>query len=138
VSDPKKPSDGSGLLKNLAGSTALSSALFTVQTPFPGAGPYPAVPQATLLRETWENHIVGHHAYMADRLALVQATASAPTVIVPGTSNPDYLIFVNEGETTSEGHPLTVIINPSVQIIVTAMYNRSYREIAPGIVLWRP
>jgi hypothetical protein len=75
---------------------------------------------------------------MAGKEHLVQAAVTDPTVVIRGTSNPDYIIFVNQGETSPQGSPLTVIANPELQIIVTSLYHRSFKVITPESIIWPP
>lgn len=124
--DKTRPAREQGL-----SSTALT-AIFTATTPFPG------LPEVSLTRVTWDDHVLKQHPYMVGKEQLVQATVSAPSVIVRGTSNPDYIIFINQAETSSEGNPLTVIASPHLQIIVTSLYHRSFKVIAPELVIWPP
>lgn len=123
---PKRSSE----IAKFLDSTALTS-IFTVKTPVPG------LPEVSLRQDTWDRHIVPNHPYMAGRQELVRVTVMAPTVVVQGTSNPEYLVFVNHEETSSGGSPLTVMINPEIQIIVTSLYHRSFRVYAPESVIWQ-
>ena len=104
--------------------------IFTTTTP------WPKVPQVTLFRDTWDEHIIKQHVHMAGQELQVRAVASNPTLIVPGTSNPDYVIYVSDSVTTTSGTPLAVIINPQEKLIVSAYYNRSLRVVVAGQSLW--
>lgn len=106
--------------------------LFVVPTPLPG------LPRVTLFADTWLDHIVQQHPYMQGKKTVVQATVSTPSVIMPGTSNPNYVVFVNQSVTSSAGNPLTVMINPKDQIIVTALFNRTFKIIVQEKALWLP
>jgi hypothetical protein len=106
--------------------------LFVTETPFP------RVPAATLFEDTWLEHIVRGHVYMQGREAEVRAVVASPTAVVSGTSNPDYVVFLNQSVTTSGGTPLAVIVDPQEQIICTAYYNRSLKVVAADRVLWLP
>jgi hypothetical protein len=107
-------------------------ALLVIPTPLPG------LPQVTLYQDTWLDHIVKNHPYMAGKEKLVEVAAMNPTVIMVGTSNPSYRVFVNQQATTSSGTPLIVIIDPAKEVICTALYNRSYRTIQTEQVIWSP
>ena len=101
--------------------------------------PVPGLPFVTLYQDTWADHIIKQHVYMAGKETLVETTVTNPTVVVPGTSNPDYVVFVNHQETSSQGSPLTVIIDPRDQVICTALYNKTFRVISPDQeVVWLP
>ena len=106
--------------------------ILSVTTPLPG------LPEVKLFADTWQGHIIGNHPYMAGKEKLVETTIMNPTVIMVGTSNPDYRIFVNQQQTTPSGTPLIVIVDPIEEVICTALYNRSYRIILPEQVVWSP
>jgi len=106
--------------------------LFTAKTPVPW------LPPITLLRSTWERHILPNHSYMSGKEMVVRSTISRPSVVMPGISDPANLIFVNMNVTTSKGHPLTVIVSPQKAIVLTALFNRSYRTIDQEMAIWKP
>lgn len=107
--------------------------LFFVNTPFPG------VPDVTLFEDSWENRVVARHTYMADKLLVVQGIAESPTHVLPGgSSNEDFVIFVNEAVTTPGGSLLSVIIDPKERLIITAYPDRKLKLIEPTKALWYP
>lgn len=129
MAGPGQDNDDQHLTRsNLLGSTALQT-IFTVKTPIL---PDPV----SLLKSTWEEHIIRRHPEMAGKESHVMAATSTPTFIVPGTTNPDYLIFVDHENLSQKGNPLIAVINPEINIVVTSLYHRSYRIISAGSVLW--
>jgi hypothetical protein len=106
--------------------------LFNVATPFPGS------PRVTLFQDTWTEHILPGHLEMTGKEADVQAVVTSPTLILAGSTNPNYVAYVNDMVTSSRGTPLAVIVDPQEQVICTAYYNRSFKVISPEQVLWSP
>jgi hypothetical protein len=106
--------------------------LFSVNTPFPAA------PSVTLYEDTWTKHIVPGHLELAGKEADIQTVVTSPSVVVAGSTNPNYVAYVSDTVTSSGGTPLAVIVDPQEQVICTAYYNRSFKVISPEQVLWSP
>jgi hypothetical protein len=106
--------------------------LFTAVTPLAGLS------EVTLFEDTWYDHIVRKHIYMAGKESLVRPSVLRPTVIVPGTSNLAYVVFVNLAERSPAGSPLTVVVDPLQRVICTALYNRTFKTITTEGALWLP
>jgi hypothetical protein len=106
--------------------------LFTVPTP------WDRVPKVTLFEDTWRDHIEKRHVFLAGKETVIQSIVSMPTHILPGTTNPDYVIYVNDTITTPGGTPLAVIVNPEEQIICTAYPSRSLKVIPMEQAIWLP
>jgi hypothetical protein len=108
----------------------IRKSIFTV------CSPLPASDAVRLYEDTWFYHIIANHVDLAGKELLVAQTVINPTFITIGTSNPDYVIFVNHRQVTPGGTPLIAVVDPQNQVVCTAMYNRSYRIVPPERRIW--
>ena len=103
------------------------------------ATPLSWLPTVILYRDTWFDKIVKNHVEMVGKENIVRAVVSSPTVVCRGTANPTYLVFLDSSIRSPGGTaPLTVYVDPSHRIVVSAYYNRSFARITPDQVVWHP
>jgi hypothetical protein len=73
---------------------------------------------------------------MAGREINAQIAVSTPTVVVSGRPGSGNVIFVNHGDASSKGHPITVIVNTVTAEVVTSLYDRRFVTVKEEDTLW--
>jgi hypothetical protein len=75
-------------------------------------------------------------------MQLVIGTLGAPSVVCAGTSNPNYLAFINTGVTSpGSGSPFVVFVDPyasPLPALASFGYRRDFRDLTGHTVLWLP
>lgn len=105
------------------------TSVFTVTTPYHGA------PQVTLMEDTWQEHIVSGHGEMADHQPTVKNALQKPKAVVSGTNEAGNVGFVSD-VLSPNGSPIVVFVNPADQVVVTAGYNRGFKDLSQHVLLW--
>jgi hypothetical protein len=110
--------------------------LFTVQTPYQGAS------TVVCYRDTWEQHVAFSRTQTPGIQLSVMKTLQAPSIVCEGTSNPNYIAFVNTVVTSpGSGSPLVVFVDPHAKPdprFATFSFRRDFRNLSSFSVLWSP
>lgn len=107
--------------------------LFVVETP------YEAAPQVVCYVDTLESHIASDRQKLASAAKL---SLTAPSAVVTGTTNPEYIAYVNQGDISSgAGSPFVVFVDPAAEplpAVATWGYRRDFKDLSKHTVLWLP
>jgi hypothetical protein len=75
-------------------------------------------------------------------MQLVTETLGAPSIVCAGTTNPNYLAFVNTAVISpGSGSPFVVFVDPSAipqPALASFGYRRDFRDLTGHKVLWLP
>lgn len=105
--------------------------LFAVDTPYPGA------PRVVCYRDSWNDKLVARAPSASTDIPI--RTLAAPAYVCIGTTNENYVVFVNHADTSPSGSPFVVIIDPSgnpLPAIVSIGYRRDFKDSKEHSVLW--
>jgi hypothetical protein len=107
---------------------------FVVETPHPSAA------KVVCYQDTWDIHMPTVRQNLGAQI--VVGALQQPSLIIPGTTNEDYLIYLNQ-DFTSPGHnsPFAVIVDPYGQpmpAVASFGYRRDFKDLTGHTVLWLP
>jgi len=97
--------------------------------------PLPDLPEVTLYRDTWLEHIVARHPVMEHRSQEVVETLAFPDIVWASPVDPTRLVFTQSRTITNRGSRLMVVVDRREALVCTAFYNRAMRV---GTVIWVP
>jgi hypothetical protein len=108
--------------------------LFTVATPLQSAQ------TVVCYHDTWEIHLPATRRDLGTQI--VMDTLSAPTVILQGTTNQGYVVFLNQALTSaSSKSPFAVIVDPEgnpLPAVASFGFRRDFTDLSGHSVLWLP
>jgi len=100
--------------------------------------PVPGLPDVTLYRDQWEDHIISRHVEMSGQEQIVGGVVSTPTIVINSPDSSGYYLFVNEDVRSQSGRtPLVVCVDPAERFLVTAYYDSAYKTAVIGTVVWQ-
>lgn len=70
---------------------------------------------------------------------IVISTLESPTVILQGTTEPGYVIYLNQEFTSPRNSPLAVVVDPSANplpAVATFGFRKDFKDISQKIVVW--
>lgn len=108
--------------------------LFTVQTPYSGAQ------TVVCWQDTWLFHVDATRRDLGHQVVI--GTLEAPSVILQGTTNPGYLVYLNESF-ISPGHqsPFAVIVDPQANPLAAVAsfgFRRDFKNLTGQTIVWTP
>lgn len=108
--------------------------IIAVTTPYSGAA------FVVCYEDTLTNKIIPANRVPGDPTPYIVSALENPTAVCVGTTNPDYLAFVNQSEVSfGRQHPFVVFVNPTGPqgVVASIGYRRDFKDLGPHNVLWR-
>jgi len=115
--------------------TVTRQSLFIVTTP------YEAAAEVVCYVDTYQYHLQLERQ-LPEMRQIAENSLEAPQAVVAGTSNPDYVAFVNQDVTSpGSGNPFVVFVDPKAQPMAAVAswgYRRDFKDLSRHTVLWLP
>jgi hypothetical protein len=109
--------------------------IFVVTTPYSG------VQSVVCYHDTWHIHLApAGRLFPGAREATIQ-TLEEPSAVCLGTTNPEYLAFVNQNIASSGNRkPFVVIVDPKgnpLPAVASIGFRRDFANLSPHTILWK-
>jgi hypothetical protein len=108
--------------------------LFIVTTPFDMAR------VVVCWQDTWDIHIPAIRQDLGPQI--VMGTLESPSLILQGTTESNYVIYLNQEFTSPGGNsPLAIIVDPNgnpMAAVASFGFRRDFRDITQHTVIWMP
>ena len=115
--------------------TVTRQPLFIVTTP------YEATPEVVCYVDTYQFHLQLERR-LPDMLQIAEESLQSPQAVVAGTSNPNYVAFVNQEVTSpTSRNPFVVFVDPHAEPMAAVAswgYRRDFKDLSEHTVLWLP
>jgi hypothetical protein len=109
--------------------------MFVIQTPYSGAS------EVVCYTDTWVEHIAASRKINPDTEEIVKATLSEPNSVCEGTTNRNYVAFINLPYSSNSGAPFVVFVDPNASplpTLVTFGHRRDFKDLSKHTTLWTP
>lgn len=107
---------------------------FSVSTPFDGAK------TVVCYTNTWHDKIIPAKRVPNESPELVMSTLKDPTFVVSGTTNPGYLVFINQSVVSPRtGSPFVAIVDPDGQpepVLASVGHRKEFIDLSKHSILW--